>query len=173
MKSSHIHSPSNHNSVLLLLNPTYSLLCPAYYPFNTTSWCDLEKHLAFSQSYFHPPRATFLLVEKHWVSLVSCTELQSHKLHRSQSRWSKQPPTAWVFITGRNQYPLVQLEGGDPEASLDAHVLDLVVAVPVGEVHFMPIWQFHLEFVCQHFNDNLGEEGGGREAIWDNEEIKR
>lgn len=102
-----------------------------------------------------------------------CTELQSHKLHRSQSRWSKQPPTAWVFITGRNQHPSVQLEGGDPEASLDAHVLDLVVAVPVGKLHFMPIRQFHLEFVCQHFNDNLGKKRGGREGIWDNEEIKR
>lgn len=132
--------PEQSHNVLLLLNSTYSLLCPTYSPFNPTSWSDLEKHLALSGSYFHPTRVPFLLVEKPRALSVSHTEPRSQRPHRSHISWSKQSPTAWVFIRGRKQRPSVQLEGGDPEASLDAHVADRLVAVPIGELHFMPIW---------------------------------
>lgn len=36
----------------------------------------------------------------------------------------------------------------------------------------MPIRQFYLEFVCQHLNDELGEERGGRAGIGDKEKIR-
>lgn len=80
-----------------------------------------------------------------WSWSVACTETQSS--HRRQRAGTASLPLAWVFIRARKQCPSGELEGDDPEASHDAYVGDVAVAVPVGEAHLMAIGQLHTELV--------------------------
>lgn len=74
---------------VFILNPTYSLLWPTYYPFNPTACSDLE-------GTWHYPGDGFFAIGGRTLGFVSCLRRDT-ELSQKQSSWNKQSSTGLGF----------------------------------------------------------------------------